>query len=105
MPSGGTLFPGSLARRVRHLERSIQPDLHAQRRAYLAQFFASSEYDGHREALLEALCSDAPCPRYEFYTADRYYLINWGVRHHPPLVYILPADLAHGMFAEDADAE
>lgn len=60
MPSGN-IFPGSLARRVRHLERAVKPDQRDEWRARLERVFADAEYDQERAAIIEALLSDQPC--------------------------------------------
>lgn len=98
MPSA-PFWSVSLAKRVRRLERSIQPEKETAWRAYLAQYFAGNEYDEHREHIIDALCSDDP--RYSFTTEadNRYYLINWPYRSNPrldmtPLVIIMPAEFA-----------
>lgn len=87
MPSGGSPFWGvSLAKRVRRLERVIQPNLADQQRAYLEQWLNSTtpEYAEHRAALIEALLSDYP--RYTFTAtppgsdAPMTYMVSWYQR-------------------------
>ncbi len=77
MPSGPH-WANSLSRRIRYLERSLQPDQRAQWRAYLAQRFADSEYDDHREALIEALLSDTPY--FHFTEGETAYMVSWWQR-------------------------
>lgn len=88
-----------LARRVRKLERAIQPDKRIHWRAYLAECFAAPEYDEHRAAILEALCREddgEACPCYSFTSAAAgyHYFIQWPDHKGPPLVLMVAADLA-----------
>lgn len=89
MPS--PIWNTSLARRVRHLERTIQPDQKSQWRAYLERTFADPEYDEHRAALIEALLTDSP--QYTFKSADYGYVVSWWRRERlaPVVIRLLPA--------------
>jgi hypothetical protein len=62
----------------------------ARRREFLARYFTDSVYEGHREALLDALCG--PSWSYSFDVGgdgpDRgHYLIGWGKDSNPPFVF------------------
>jgi hypothetical protein len=83
-----------------HLRRQLQ-ELRAQLEAlqparsaadYLAEYFAAPQYDGHRAAIIAALCGDEP--RYRFRQQEEgdppdhpsSYQITWPDRSRPPLV-------------------
>lgn len=83
--SGG----GSLAVRLRQAERTLGPSI-GEKRAYLARYFASSRYEGHREAIVRALCSGFP--QYSFQVESdpheggrpTFYLVSWWNRGGGP---------------------
>lgn len=88
---------GDMARRVKRLERALPSNPRAQWRAYLAQCFAGPEYAEHREAIIEALCSDMPQYSFTGYapdSPDEYtgYCVSWWMRDKgdPPLVRLYP---------------
>jgi hypothetical protein len=72
-----------LARRLERLERRQRVDRSAEWPAFLADYFAEPEYDGHREAIIAALTGEEP--RYTFDTTtdkgqEATYLIWWWSR-------------------------
>lgn len=81
--------------RVGRLEREMSERAAPWRwRALLAPYFTEPVYDGHREALLDALCG--PNPMYAFEAREGSdgvseadvgrYLIFWWTRRGPPVV-------------------
>jgi hypothetical protein len=75
--------------RIGRLEQDINARPSPARwRALLAPYFTSHAYDGHREALLDALCG--PNPAYHFAVEggpeQGRYSIFWWTRSGPPVV-------------------
>lgn len=94
----------ALARRVARLEAAIPTDQRPRWRAYLARVFAAAEYDGQRDALIEALIAEgAPCPQAECYIGDTWRLFSWPGRAQgrPIREYDMAAEVARAMFAEE----
>jgi len=63
--------------RLKRLEQHTPGAQREAYREYLAAFFASEQYDGHRRTIIEALSGEMPV--YDFNHEDTHYHIEW---HH-----------------------
>lgn len=81
-------YHAAMHHRVATLERRMPPNRRAAWRSFLTAYFAASEYDGHRAAIIDALTSDLP--HYSFTGADgTLYAVGWWDRNHAPAVKVI----------------